>query len=88
MKVFIIIFLAAALTAAAQQMPTTTDEARAWMIQHFQIPADAQITNFAASVNPITGALGAYIIWRTETEPHLHVRAYDFGKQIVTDQTN
>jgi hypothetical protein len=61
MKRFLCFLLFAALTAAAQ-IPTSPDEAKAWMIQFFQIPADAQIDKFGTGGSPVSAA---WIHWST-----------------------
>jgi hypothetical protein len=87
MKTFLILFLIAARIAGAQVV--TQDNVKAWMIQHFQVPPDAEIADFSAYSDPTTGALStAHIIWRTISEPTFHSRTYDFEKQIVTEQDN
>jgi hypothetical protein len=61
-------------------MPSTPEDAKAWLIQYFRIPADATITQFATSGSPV---YGAYISWQVTVngQRHTYCRAYDFQKQ-------
>ena len=85
MKTFLSLFLAIALTAAAQA-PATSDDAKTWMIQHFEIPADAEITLFLAMDSPVTSATISWNITSADGHIHGHSRIYDFQKQAVTYQ--
>jgi len=80
MKKFFILFLTAAFVANAQNPHPAPVDAKAWMIQYFHIPPDAEIDKFGAD------QYGAYIHWSTTIngEYHGHFRAYDFEKQAVT----
>jgi hypothetical protein len=85
MKTFLILFLIAAALTAKAQMPASPDEAKTWMIQHFQIPADAEIDKFGCGGSPVEAA---WIHWSTNVngEYHGHFRAYDFKEQAVIQQ--
>jgi hypothetical protein len=80
----IIAFLSFASLAKAQN-PVTQADARTWMIEHFQIPAKAEITYFFASGNPVTSAC---ISWKIGSGPsvEMHTRTYDFRTQSITFQ--
>jgi hypothetical protein len=60
------------------------DKAKAWMIEHFQVPPDAKITSFKVSA-PGTRAV---IMWDTfndggKTGHWGHTRAYDFQTRTI-----
>lgn len=69
------------------QSPISNDDAKAWMIQHFNIPADAKITYWFATGNPVESAA---INWQigTGSKAEYHTRAYDFRTQSVIQQSD
>jgi hypothetical protein len=92
MKNFLILFLAITSIGSAQtpiQTPTV-ENAELWMIQHFQIPPDALITEFK-SVHVVDGktpqaSWRAVIHWRTKSadgRTFIHARIYDFDTATV-----
>ena len=86
MKKPLLVLLLLAQIAFAQS-PVTQDDAKAWMIQHFNIPADAKITAFFATGSPVRGAS---ITWEIDqgSQWTIHIRNYDFDKQAVTLQSD
>lgn len=67
------------------QSPVSGDEAKAWMIQHFNIPADAKITYWFVTGNPVKSCA---INWQigSGSKAEFHTRSYDFRTQTVTSQ--
>jgi hypothetical protein len=63
------------------QNPVSSADARAWMIEHFQIPPQAKITYWFASGNPVQVAS---ITWELGVETH--TRSYDFRSQAIVLQ--
>lgn len=72
-----LLFLAQTLFAQS----VSQADSKAWMIQHFNIPAAAEITYFFSSGDP---AKVASISWRIDNASH--TRSYDFRTQAVTLQ--
>jgi hypothetical protein len=75
------------VTMAFGQNIVSQEQAKSWMISHFQIPPDAKITGFAAFGNPVHHA---YIGWQIHNPPHweIHFRDYDFETQTITKQSD
>jgi hypothetical protein len=88
MKKFLILFLVAAARFSYALAPMSPDEAKAWLIQYFQIPADAEISLFLATDNPVKSVVISWDTGGAVGNPmhHAHSRIYDFEKQIVTYQ--
>jgi hypothetical protein len=60
------------------------DRAKAWMIEHFQVPPDAKITSFKVSPS----GTRAFIMWDTFNDGGKpghwgHTRAYDFQTRTI-----
>lgn len=89
MKKFLILLLIAACARFACALPPMSpDQAKAWLINYFQIPADARIVLFLAMDNPVKSVT---ISWDTggpvgDPSSHAHSRIYDFQNEIVTYQ--
>jgi hypothetical protein len=87
MKILILFLIISARFAYALA-PMNPDEAKAWLIQHFQIPADAEIDLFLATDNPVKSVAISWTTGGPVGNPmhHAHSRIYDFQKEIVTYQ--
>ena len=70
---------------AFAQSPATPNDAKAWMIQHFKIPATAKITYWFSTGNPVESCA---ITWEIGTGPSFesHTRAYNFQTKSVTNE--
>jgi hypothetical protein len=93
----------AAEIAKQQSLPQTYNEAKLWMIEHFEIPRNAKIFAFQVLGAPVRWAS---ISWETtgvirnnglgltvmtvpeQTSSSYHSRSYDFVDQTVTGQSD